>query len=160
MMLKRLRTLTVTFLMFIMSFPVAALEENEVAAYTDFINTLITTSSISKKGEICVLGSDEISSAFLLKNDKVINLDKNPDKFHSCRAIYVAVDSEKFLKSELSKFSSNKIFTVAIFEGFTDIGGMVQVQMGRRNFEMIVNAKAVKDSNVRINSLLTNLIIN
>lgn len=137
-----------------------AMDEGEVEAFTDFINTLVKTSSIHKSGSFCIFGSDEISSALMFGDAKIVDLTKSPEKFNLCKAIYIASGSEKSLKLEIAKFNNANIMTVGIFEGFTEIGGMVQVQMDRRNFEMIVNPKAIKESNIKINSLLTNLIIN
>jgi hypothetical protein len=56
--------------------------------------------------------------------------------------------------------NKKKILTIAIFDGFTEIGGMLQVQMGRRNFELTLNSKAVKESGIRLNALSTSLVIN
>lgn len=155
-----LKITLISIFFFLGTVSAGAMEENEVAAFTDFIKTLISTSSIQKNGAVCVMGSDEISSALALNDSKILNLDEMPEKFVLCKAIYIASGSEKALKLEIAKFSHNKIMTIGIFDNFVEMGGMTQVQMGRRNFELIVNAKAVKESNIKINSLLTNLIIN
>jgi hypothetical protein len=139
---------------------VYAMEAGEVQAYAGFIADLINTATTLKQGVTCAFGSDEISNAIISQDSKSINLVKNPEKFVQCKAIYVASGSEKFLKSEIVKFNKNKIMTVAIFDGFVEIGGMIQVQMGRRNFEITLNSKEVKAASVRLNALLLSLVIN
>ena len=96
----------------------------------------------------------------LSQDGKIIDLNNNPEKFTSCKAIYVASGAAKVLKPEIAKFSKNKILTIAIFDGFTEIGGMVQVQMWRRNFELILNSKAMKEAGIRLNSLAMSLVVN
>lgn len=157
---KNLRLVIAVLTSFFVSGDLYAMEDAEVQGYTGFIQDLINSSSAVKNGPICTFGSDEISSAFIAQDTKVVNLDKNPEKFMQCKAIYVARGSEKILKPEIAKFNRNKIMTVAIFDGFTEIDGMMQVQMGRRNFEITLNSKVAKASGVRLNALLLSLVIN
>ncbi len=153
---------TIAFLIFFFGLSASSysMDDAEVFAFTDFIGGLVKSSSIQKNGFFCVLGSDEISSALMIKDRKILDITKSLDKFNSCKAIYIARGSEKSLKLEIAKFNNVKIMTIAVFDGFTEIGGMFQVQIGRRNFEIISNPKVLKDSNVKINSLLSSLIIN
>ena len=153
---------TIAFLIYFFGLSVSSysMDDAEVFAFTDFISGLVKTSVIQKSGSFCVLGSDEISSVLMMKDRKILDITKNLDKFNSCKAIYIARGSEKSLKLEIAKFNNAKIMTIAVFDGFTEIGGMFQVQIGRRNFEIISNQKVLKDSNVKISSLLSGLIIN
>ncbi len=155
-----IKTLFVVLAFCGLGFNANAMEDGEVQAYAGFITDLINTTTTIKQGVTCVFGSDEIANAIILHDSKSINLVKNPEKFIQCKAIYVASGSEKFMKSEIVKFNKNKIMTVAIFDGFVDAGGMVQVQMGRRNFEITLNSKEAKVASVRLNALLLSLVIN
>lgn len=134
------------------------IEIEEAIAFAGFIQDLVGTSSLSS-GAICASGNDEVSK--LISREKgFVNLDDNPSKFTSCKAIYIATSKQKGFAADILKFSKGKILTIAIFDGFTEAGGMVQVQMGRRNFELTLNPKAMKDSGVRLSALAMSLVIN
>ncbi len=137
----------------------SAMSSEEAAAFAGFIQDLIgSTTTLSKRNRICVLGSDEISKVIAGRNKNFIDLETGNSTL--CKAVYIARGSKKGIIPELEKFSKNKIMTVAAFEGFTEMGGMVQVQMGRRNFELILNRKEIKLAKVRINALFMGLVIN
>lgn len=136
------------------------MEDSEAQVYTNFILDIINTSSTLKSGEVCTFGGDEIANAILLRDSKTINLDKNPERFAKCKSVYIAKSSEKILRLEISKFNKNKIMTIGIFEGFVESGGMIQVQMGRRDFEIMLNSKEVKSAAIRLNALVTSRVIN
>ncbi len=148
------------FLSFFISYQGKAMDDAEVQAYATFIQDLINSASTTKNGQICTFGSDEIANIILTQAKSPINLDKNQDKVAKCKAIYVARGSEKILKLEINKFNKNKIMTVAIFEGFIESGGMVQVQIGRRDFEVILNYAEVKAAGIRLSALILSLVIN
>jgi hypothetical protein len=135
-------------------------DREEAAAFAGFIRDLVHTTQTSKLGAICYLGSDEVSRIIAQDDRSSIDLSSENSKFLSCKAIYVSKNAIKVFGSEVAKFSKNKIMTIAIFDGFTESGGMVQVQMGRRSFELILNSKAVKDSGVRLSALSLSLVIN
>ncbi|MBP7710555.1 MAG: YfiR family protein [Rickettsiales bacterium] len=157
---RRLKITIAALTTMLAAFNANAMEDGEVQAYAGFIQELINTTTMVKQGVTCTFGSDEIANAIVAQEAKSINLAKNPEKFAQCKAIYVSKGSEKILKSEIARFSRNKIMTVAIFDGFAETGGMVQVQMGRRNFEITLNSKEAKASGVRLNALLLSLVIN
>ncbi len=156
---KRNVATTFLFLIFII-FDSLAMDFDEVTAYTGFIQTLINTSYIPNKGLTCVLGNDEISANIVAQNSKAVNLSKHPEKYTLCKAIYIAADKEKNLKLESVKFNRNKILTIGAFSSFADSGGMVQIQMGRRNFELVVNSELMKKSGIKLSPLATELVIN
>ncbi len=134
-------------------------DKEEAVAFAGFIQDLVHTTQTSKVGPTCYLGSDEISR--IISQEKgSIDLSRDGSKFASCKAIYVSTGEIKGIAAEIDKFSKHKIMTIAIFDGFTERGGMVQVQMGRRSFELILNSKAVKDSGVRLSALALSLVIN
>ena len=137
-----------------------AMEDEEVIAFTDFIQTIINTTNGMNHGVVCSVGSDEISKALSEKNAKFIDLDKDPKKSQSCKVIYVAHGQERYLRSEISKFNKDKILTIGIFDGFSEAGGYVLVQMGRRNFELTLNSKTVKETGIRLSPLAMDLVIN
>jgi hypothetical protein len=42
------------------------------------------------------------------------------------------MSKQKGLGSDVIKFNKNKILTIATFDGFIEMGGMIQIEMGRR----------------------------
>ncbi len=133
----------------------ASESEEEAIAFARFIEVLVQTTSGLRPGVICVIGNDEISESFFDKD--VINIDRDTK---DCRAIYIAASEQKVFRSKIAKFSADKILTIAVFSDFSEDGGMVQVQAGRRNFELIINSQALKKANIRLNSLVMNFVIN
>lgn len=134
-------------------------DKEEALAFASFIQDLVHTTQTTKPGALCFMGSDEVSR-IMSQEKSFIDLDREMSKFNSCKAIYIAAGVQKGIGPETIKFNKNKIMTIAIFDGFTESGGMIQVQMGRRSFELILNAKVAKDSGVRLSALSTSLIIN
>lgn len=136
-------------------------ESDEASAFATFIQDLIRTSHATKdSGVICSMGSDEISRAIASQEKVFFDLTKDPHKVDSCKAIYFAQGRERSVRSEVGKFNAKKIMTIGVFEGFVESGGMIQVQMGRRNFEITLNSKEVKAAGVRLSALVTELVIN
>lgn len=140
----------------------AVVGSEEAGDYAGFIMDIINSSQIEVSGETCVIGSDEIAKIILARNDKSIDLGLGGDskKYDLCKAVYLSQGTEKISRSEMEKFIKRKIITVAVFDGFIESGGMIQVQMGRRNFEVLLNSKEVKESGVRLNALFLSLVIN
>jgi hypothetical protein len=161
MNLKKLKLVTFfATLFFIMFDCFAAMDSEEAAAFAGFIQDLIHTTQTSKRGVICAVGSDEVSKAMVGQDKTIIDLDKDPKKYLSCKAIYIAMGRQKGLGAEIAKFNKSKIMTIAIFDGFTEMGGMVRVELGRRNFELTLNSKEYKAAGVKLNALSTSLVIN
>jgi hypothetical protein len=136
------------------------IDDETAVAFAGFIQDIVHTTQTSKHGPICGVGSDEISKIIASQDKTFIDLDLEPKKYEQCKAVYIAQGCEKGLRAEIDKLNKKKILTIAIFDGFTEIGGMLQVQMGRRNFELTLNSKAVKESGIRLNALSTSLVIN
>lgn len=159
---KKLKLITLfTLSFFVVSDCFAGnVDTEEAAAFAGFIQDLVHTAQTTKHGVICAVGSDEISRAINSQDKSFVDLDNNPKQYQSCKAVYVAMGRQKGLGADIIKFNKGKILTIATFDGFTEMGGMVQVQMGRRNFELTLNSKEVKAASVRLNALATSLVIN
>lgn len=134
--------------------------DNEPLAFASFIIELIRDTQTAKPGAICLFGSDEISHIIAKREKGVIQFDKLPNSLAACKVVYISKSMERGLRSEVEKFHNSKVMTIAIFDGFTEMGGMIQVQVGRRSFELIVNPKETKASGVKLSGLMTSLIIN
>lgn len=158
--LHKYKIIIAVFLSFFISYQAKAMNDVEARAYASFIQDLINSASMSKAGQVCTYGNDEISNLILMQDGKAINLDNAQDKIAKCKAIYISKGSEKILKLEINNFTKNKIMTIGVFEGFVNNGGMVQVQVGRRDFEVTLNYKEVKMAGIRLNALILGLVIN
>lgn len=139
---------------------VGAMDNDEAGAFAGFIQDLIRSSQLAKSGSTCVFGNDEISKILIEQDHETVDLDKDLRRLGGCKAVYIAKDREKGLRIELEKFNKHKVVTIAVLEGFSEMGGAIQVQMGRRNFELLVNSKLLKASGVKLGVLATSLIIN
>ena len=160
-----IKLLTLELLLFLLVLSISDIafagvgDEEEVAAFSSFIQTIIQTSQGLGQGSVCFIGSDAISK--VISNDKsVINLNLDPNKYTLCKAIYISKDAKKSIRSDIEKFNSRKILTIAIFDGFTEIGGMLQIQMGRRNFELTLDKELAKKAGIKLNGLVMDLVVN
>ena len=140
----------------------AELIDNEMAnAYAEFIEALQLNISVPKQGKLCIFGNDEISEAIFLRNNNVEKIDDKFKNINNCNFVYIAHNKQKAFKFFGKKFIDNKVFTIANYEGFASSEyGMIEIRFGRRNFEIILNKKIIKNNNIKINSLVSNLIIN
>ena len=159
----RLPTLVLILMFFalgVKSLIAANMESDESAAYANFIQNLVNKSTISKKGAFCIFGNDPVARA--LKNgSRNVAISQNLDEVKSkCRAVYVSSANATKIKLYLSGMAQGKILTISTFEEFIDNGGMIQVEMGRRDFELIVDVKLLHAAQIKLDTLSTNLIIN
>jgi len=154
------KIITLFFFLFAFDSYARSFDSDEVFAFGGFINDMVKTAQTSKTGPFCVLGNDEIGKVILDLDKNTVDLEMHPRKYDACRAIYIAQSKEKTLRNEMTKFSKSKILTIAVFEDFTEVGGMVRVDMGRRNFELTVNSKGMKESGIKLNSLAMSLVVN
>lgn len=134
-------------------------------AFADFIQVLYSSTQSSNKGtDLCVYGNDDVSSRIDVKNVSLVFLDDNigsrKNHYKECRLIYVARDKEKFVKSFIDVLNRSGALTLAVFDSFVNDGGMLFIDLGRRDFELTVNAKAFKASGIKLDSAFTGLIIN
>ncbi len=138
----------------------ANMESDEAAAYANFIQNLVNKSTVSKKGAFCIFGNDSVARALINSagNEAVSqNLEEVQRK---CRAVYVSGENATNLKLYLSGMTRGKILTISAFEEFIANGGMIQVGMGRREFELTVDVKLLHAAQIKLDTLSTNLIIN
>lgn len=136
-------------------------DREEALAFASFIKDLIHGTQTSKSGtSICYVGSDEISRIIAEGDKGSIDVTRDLQKIPSCKAVYVSNGLQKGVSVELAKLNKYHVMTIAIFDEFTMNGGMVQVQLGRRNFELVINQKAMRESGIRLSGLHLGLVIN
>ncbi len=148
------------FFLLIFNCLAGVIENEEAEAFAAFIQELAKSTIAAKEGATCVFGTDEITKIITNRDRNIIILDEEAKKAQLCKTVYVARGREKGLRIDIEKFNQKKILTISIIEGFADLGGMVEVGMGRRNFELTVNYKELKASGVRLSALATSLVIN
>jgi len=134
---------------------------DEASAYAGFIQSLVNNSSVKKRdGMFCIYGNDQVAR-FLIKSANNFNLGSGAiAATQRCKAIYIASEGVVNLGAYLETLVSNKVLTISTSEDFAENGGMIQVQMGRRDFELIVDVKALNSAQIKLDTLSTNLIIN
>jgi hypothetical protein len=162
MFLKNLKNIAIlaALLLSLGTYSIADSIDGESVAFASFISELVKTTRTAKNNSICLFGSDEISQVILERDKDAIGLDRDLKSLSSCKAVYVAKTMDRAFRIDVEKFHREKVMTISVIDSFNEIGGMIQVQMGRRNFELIVNSKELKASGVRLNGLITSLIIN
>lgn len=133
-------------------------------AFADFIQVLYNNTQTvnGKANNLCVFGDDDISSQLLAKGKNIIDVNNaNPKRIREkeCRVIYIAKNKERFVKAFIDDFNKGGAATVATFESFTNNGGMIFVDVGRRDFELTVNVSVLKKSGVKLDSSITGLIV-
>jgi hypothetical protein len=78
-----------------------------------------------------------------------------------CNLVYIANDRQKSFKFIGKKFTDNKIVTIANYSGFANNdNGLIEIQLGRRNFELIINKKSLRANGLKLNPLIHSLVIN
>lgn len=142
-----------------------ALDTEISQAFASFIETMFVGVQTTNKGtSICIYGNDDISLRFQSHTKSVVFLDPDvgskKNRYNECRIIYVAKDNEKFVKSFIGTFNRSGALTVATFDSFTNDGGAVFIDIGRRDFELTLNTYAFKGSGAKLDSSITALIIN
>lgn len=138
----------------------ANIASDEAAAYAGFIQNMVSLSQINTKGSFCILGHDAVArSLSQSKKNKAID-QESADPYRKCRAVYLSVENVTNLKMQLGDLTKKKILTIGTFEGFIENGGMIQVEMGRRNFELTIDVNALYNAGIKLDTLSTNLIIN
>ncbi len=130
-------------------------------ALAKFIEAVYDNTESGNGGsKICLFGSDNISlhmdsaKTFALNEDGL-----NKQEYKNCRIIYVAKDKEKLVKSFIDDLNASGALTLAVFSNFVNDGGMLIIEVGRRNFEMTVNVAEFKKSGVKLDSAIIGLIV-
>lgn len=159
MYLKNSKLIIAFFCFFCLSSNSFADEAEEAKFFADFIYEIPSLAQGINKGDVCSFGYDTVVAEMQLKSD-IVNIDTYPQKYISCKLIYIARDKEKIYKSYVAKFNHKRILTVSLLESFNENGGMILVQMGRRSFELTINSKEIKEAGIRLDPLLLELVIN
>lgn len=161
MNLRNLKFIMLFLLSFLSSQNSFAIDRVEAVMYASFVLSLSDGVQSSNQGsEVCALGHDEIVVVMGEKNRNLINVENNLEKYTSCKMLYIARDKSKGLRSYIEKYNRRRIATVSLLENFNESGGMILVQMGRRNFELSINSKEIKEAGIKLAPLVLELVIN
>jgi hypothetical protein len=136
--------------------------DNDVAnAYAEFIDVLIQNINGLKSGKFCIFGSDEITNAIQIRNKEYLEINDDLKNIDNCNTIYISNNKQKTFKFIGNVFSDRKILTIANYNGFAlNEAGMIEIQLGRRNFEIIVNKKTLKANSFMLKPLINSYVIN
>lgn len=134
---------------------------NEPLAYANFINGLVKKAELDKKeGALCVFGNNDIAKELLNIAGTIKRSSQNIDEYRSCKAVYIGLDGASGLRSYLLKLTTSKILTMGTSSDFFENGGMIQIEIGRRGFELTVDEDSINAARVKLDTLSTNLIVN
>ena len=113
----------------------------------------IASSSKGVKGDIiCVYGNDLIAEMLVGISNKAINVNKDSSlsKNDRCKLIYFGLDRTRTIRNDLEKFADKQTLTISLIEGFVDFGGIIELQTGRKNPEIITNSALLVKKNIQI----------
>lgn len=139
----------------------AIVSSDEAAAYANVIQNLVANSVFkNKNGAFCIYGSDSVAKSLLRGNGATQISDISLGSSSKCRVIYISIENLTNIKLHLNELAANKILTIGTYDDFVENGGMIQVEMGRRDFELLVDIKALNTSQIKLDTLSSNLIVN
>lgn len=120
---------------------------------------IMVSKTLDQNSRLCVLGNDEVSVSIKNQIDayQISQNFKNVDK---CKTVYIAKDQARSARNSIPILNKNRILTIGMIENFKESGGMITVQIGRRNFELIANYEEIKAAEIKIDPVLMELIIN
>lgn len=155
------------FILLIFSFfsiNVGATDVNRNKAFAGFIKHIHSNTKTVRGGsDFCIFGSDEVSLRIKsMANKNFVDLGDEIDydkDYSNCRVIYIAKNKEKEAKYSVNFFNDKGALTIAIFPSFISDGGMMSIDIGRRNFELLVNDMVLKKFGVKIDSSIAALIV-
>jgi hypothetical protein len=139
-----------------------AMDPEEMQSYSNFIVNVVYDIELERKGQFCIFGNDEIAKDLITKFPEALKISEESleANYKFCNLIYVSQGNERGLRIHLERIGKNKIVTIGTFEGFVNMGGAIQIQLGRRSFEITTNPKLLKISGAKLGIFATNLIIN
>lgn len=137
------------------------IRDKALAGFIEHIHGNVTTSRSGSN--LCIFGSDGIALRLkgnISKNFIDLGEDIDPVKdYKDCKVVYIARSKEKEVKYSVNFFNDKGVLTIAVFSSFIADGGMMSVEIGRRNFELSVNDIALKEFGIRIDSSIAALIV-
>jgi hypothetical protein len=71
-----------------------------------------------------------------------------------CTILFISQSERDRVDQILSSLKGRAVLTVSDIDGFTDLGGMIQLFTEKNNIRMRINLDAVKASNLRVSSKL------
>lgn len=115
-------------------------------------------------GKVCVFGYDQMTVALADQDKSIVSFNSEEDlvnlKKDNCAVLYIARDKSRSLRLLTKYTDPNQVVTVGLFDSFVDEGGIILIQMGRRNIELTVNHDKIKALGVKFDPLLSGLIVN
>ena len=89
-------------------------------------------------------------------NDRplVIQRFRRRDDPRTCNLLFISQSERDRVTQILSSLKGRPILTVSEIDGFTDLGGMIQLFTEKNSIRMRINVDAVKAANLRVSSKL------
>jgi len=81
----------------------------------------------------------------------------NDDSVDQCDVLYVGNAAPKKVRSVLERIRNKGVLSIADFESFPQVGGMVALVRSGQQIQMHINLEAVQDAKLKISSRVLNL---
>jgi hypothetical protein len=146
----------ICFIFFAMQNNVAFAENKYNLAIVKVIEEIAEASKGGRGKVICVYGSDRVAELLIGNNSNVISFSNKTDfdKANNCKLIYFGLDRTRTIRTDLDKFQRQQIVTISTIEDFIDIGGIVELQSGRKKLDVVINSRLLAKKNIQLNQLL------
>jgi hypothetical protein len=118
----------------------------------------------NRNGNLCVYGYDQVAivieekyrdSTIFFKNSKDLDNLGNVN----CKLFYISKNYDKTLNQSIETSDKHKVVSISLEDRFIENGGTILVQMGRRNFELMMNHKKIKEYGIQLDPVISNLLI-
>lgn len=106
------------------------------------------------KREICVLGQTDLiwpESTDLQRNIKII---KNADFLETCDIVFIGKNQSDGVREIVKKLGSKKILTVSDMEGFSDMGGMIELLQLDNRIGIALNMDVSQEAGFDVSSMI------
>ena len=119
----------------------------------------------NEQGGLCVYGYDQVVIAIEEKYKDVIFF-RNEDQLstgfskNSCKVIYISRNKYNNNTLAIKLANEAKVVSIGTDDNFVEKGGMILVQIGRRNVELIIHHKNIKEFKTKFDPLLEGLVVN
>lgn len=119
----------------------------------------------SHTGNVCVYGYDQVTIAIEEKyknNVFYFRSEKDLEGLVSnkCVLLYISKAQDKTIGKAIQAADKAKIISIGLEDHFIEDGGTILIQMGRRNFELMMNHPKVKLYETQFDPIISNLLIN
>ena len=118
----------------------------------------------NKTGNLCVFGYDQVSVLLEANHkDSIVFFKKNEDLKNfansNCKILYISTNLDRDY-SAIEVADKYKVISISLDDNFIDNGGLILMQMGRRNFNLITNKNKIKLYDIKFDYVVSGFVVN